>query len=86
MHEDDQDRFQLALKETLAGQRPYLRMEYRILDPSLVHRRQDAELVARVRALEASGIISRHVTLLDPLFDHGQWLQSVMLYLIIKHN
>lgn len=30
VHEDDQDRLQLALMETLSGQRPYLRMEYRI--------------------------------------------------------
>lgn len=30
VHEDDQDRLQIALMETLSGQRPYLRMEYRI--------------------------------------------------------
>lgn len=30
VHEDDQEGLQLALKETLAGQRPYLRMDYRI--------------------------------------------------------
>ncbi len=30
VHEDDQESLQLAIKETLSGQRPYLRMEYRI--------------------------------------------------------
>ncbi|MFN0315812.1 MAG: PAS domain-containing protein [Burkholderiales bacterium] len=30
VHEEDQDRVQLAIKETLSGQRPYLRCEYRI--------------------------------------------------------
>ena len=30
VHEDDQELLQLAIKETIAGQRPYLRMEYRI--------------------------------------------------------
>lgn len=31
VHDDDQDRLQLAIRETLSGKRPYLRLDYRIL-------------------------------------------------------
>ncbi|MSQ60042.1 MAG: PAS domain S-box protein [Betaproteobacteria bacterium] len=50
IHEEDQAQVQLAIKETLSGQRPYLRCEYRIL----AHNGEWKWIEAQARVVERS--------------------------------